>query len=146
MKVGWFIPIWGWQWLVFENISSLYIILHKVSTHTHTSHIYILGYFLGTYLYTRLLFFFLAAPSTSTSCSAHNVCMHKHTISSIVCTLFCSFEMQGLLKGAVCYSDPLHFWSNSPNCSSCSSSCLFSVYSKTLVFIHSPGSVNGKQT
>ncbi len=51
------------------------------------------------------------------------------------------------LKGVVCNSNPIHFWSNSANISSRSTRCAFCVCAeKNLVFIHSPGSVNEKQT
>ena len=52
------------------------------------------------------------------------------------------------LKGVVHDSNPIHFLSNSANFSLQFSRCPFSVYmkkKKPLMFMHSPGSVNGKQ-
>ncbi len=77
-------------------------------------------------------------------------CKHLHyfyflgtSVLLMVTSLFIN-----IVKGVVCSTHPIHFLSNSANVSSRSASCPFCACAekKNLVFTHSPGSVNGKQT
>ena len=76
----------------------------------------------------------------------------KLSFLSGFCIIRCSMLGTGRaetaqVEGVVLKHDSIYFLSNSANISSWSSSCPFCVCAKKpLVFTHSPGSVNGKQT